>query len=912
MEESVEKFHSFMKKHKVEKGEEKGRDITHTFYGKPYGSYIVDDEETDKFLSLYSKALRYYDKNNMETELHVIERQKRVGPLLIDIDFKQKSSSRKYTFDHVKKVIELFTKYARKYVKISDEHLETFLFEKEEPSIANDLYKDGFHVVYPYLVLDASIKYLLTEKVCEEAKKLDIFEDISVKNTYDEIFDTTVVYRNGWLMYGSRKKDGQRYSLTKILDHDLTKNEETPYKQAELVKLLCLRQHDKQKIEINSEYDNADFKKYLENKFYENNPKEKKKLNLSNEFKEAKRKTDDDDISDNTSVNDIKINVDEKPKQVYAPAEKLAEIELAKKLANILSPKRASSYATWINVGWALHNIDGSLLSEFTKFSKKSPNKYEKGCCEKIWDQARNDGYTISSLHWWAKEDSPNEYKKILRELVHPLIEKAKSGTHVDIAILVQQFYGHIYRCAGIKTKAWYEFKDHRWNKIESGCSLETKISDDLTKEFAALAGAYASEAATKEGTQERDALFTSSKSMFKIIDKLKNNGFLAGLMDSCSKRFYDPTFEKKLNERKELLGFKNGVYDFKSGHFRAGSPDDYISLTTDIEYKEFKSQDDAKNHPHYSQIHKFFDEVMTNKEMKDYVLTLTSTFLTGECKEQSFLIWTGVGANGKSTCINLISYSMGEYFATIPTTILTKKRGSSSSATPELADKHGKRLIVVQEPEHDDTIYVGNMKQLTGCDWVEARALYGNPFKYKPQFKVLLTCNKLPYVPSNDNGTWRRVKATPWESEFVKNPDPMKPKQFKCVKDLDHKLVEWAPMFMWILINEYYPIYAKHGLSEPSKVTEHTDKYKQDSDIFHEFIKASFVATKEKTRENEVTLNEMFEDFKIWYRGNYGKPTEHARKVLIEYLTNSGYNIEGDYAYGFKEKVKTNKQQTD
>jgi phage/plasmid-associated DNA primase len=33
------------------------------------------------------------------------------------------------------------------------------------------------------------------------------------------------------------------------------------------------------------------------------------------------------------------------------------------------------------------------------------------------------------------------------------------------------------------------------------------------------------------------------------------------------------------------LIGFENGVYDLSSGQFRAGLPEDNISLTTEINY---------------------------------------------------------------------------------------------------------------------------------------------------------------------------------------------------------------------------------------------------------------------------------------------------------------------------------------
>jgi P4 family phage/plasmid primase-like protien len=257
------------------------------------------------------------------------------------------------------------------------------------------------------------------------------------------------------------------------------------------------------------------------------------------------------------------------------------------------------------------------------------------------------------------------------------------------------------------------------------------------------------------------------------------------------------------------------------------------------------------------------------------------------------------MNSNGKSTAVDLMSYTLGDYFGVLPTTVITKKRGSSSNATPELADKRGKRLLVIQEPEHDDVIYVGNMKQLTGGDWVEARALYGMPFMYKPQFKLLLTCNKLPHIPSHDGGTWRRLRVSPWESEFV-DGEPELPHQYPKDRELGDKLKTWGPAFIWILLNKYYPIYKASGLNTPLKVTQHTEKYKKDTDTYLEFLVDYYIITKDE--KDSEPLNIVYNCFKDWYQQAYSsKPP--PRKDFVNYLTDYKYKIVNGEIKGLKYK---------
>jgi hypothetical protein len=91
-------------------------------------------------------------------------------------------------------------------------------------------------------------------------------------------------------------------------------------------------------------------------------------------------------------------------------------------------------------------------------------------------------------------------------------------------------------------------------------------------------------------------------------------------------------------------------------------------------------------------------------------------------------------------------------FFATSVFFLITEKRKSSSNATPELADKKGKRFCILQEPEDGEEIKVGLFKELTGQDRITARPLYGNNFEFTPQFKLCCTCNKLPEVGGDDD----------------------------------------------------------------------------------------------------------------------------------------------------------------
>ena len=79
-----------------------------------------------------------------------------------------------------------------------------------------------------------------------------------------------------------------------------------------------------------------------------------------------------------------------------------------------------------------------------------------------------------------------------------------------------------------------------------------------------------------------------------------------------------------------------------------------------------------------------------------------------------------------------------------------------------------------------------GIMKELTGGDPIQCRALFKDSITFTPQFKLVVCTNTLFDIASNDEGTWRRIRAIPYNSKFDDNPDKNDPLQFKKDSHID------------------------------------------------------------------------------------------------------------------------------
>jgi P4 family phage/plasmid primase-like protien len=297
--------------------------------------------------------------------------------------------------------------------------------------------------------------------------------------------------------------------------------------------------------------------------------------------------------------------------------------------------------------------------------------------------------------------------------------------------------------------------------------------------------------------------------------------------------------------------------------------------MTTGNDYMEFDDDDEC-----IEDIYEFMEKIFPKPNVREYVFTLLASFLLGITIDQKFHVWTGKGGNGKSKLIELFELAFGQYCVKLPVSLLTQKRGASGAACPELARTKGARFASMQEPDENERLNIGLMKEVSGGDVRCVRALYKEPVEFKPQFKLALCCNHLPKVPPDDDGTWRRIRVVEFIAKFTDTPDPTKPYEHPKDYQLDEKIVRWKEGFLFILL-QYYEKYKTDGITEPEEVKQATRDYQRMSDIYVEFIDDTIV----KDQTSIIKLDDTYGHFKVWYRLSFdGKcPSRRDFKIGME-----------------------------
>lgn len=862
--------------------------------------YNFEQDDLDEMMELYCKVV--YDTPDMPVS--VMERSSDYTTLRGDFDMKIKKTDMErlklsmdapfYSMDEVKAVMNMFYEVIFTVVKNPKPYqLYCFLMEKKTPVESGEFVKSGFHVEFPFILLSkADQSVVVFPKLEKDYELLDIFARFGEE--YQKTFFDSNLINHSWLLYGSRKEVGaQTYRMSGIYDKYL--------KQVSLEDVLkerTLYNCNQEAIVLNEE---ASY--YLPRimSITHHGKKDYICRTIPMELTSAK--------STFKKLKPLDKSMPDRP-VASTPEECLKEV---REIMPFLSAERASTYESWMRVGWALHNIGvGSqdALQIWIDFSKKTTkgNFSEAGC---IYEWAKmdrkNDGpkVTLGTLRFYAKEDDEEEYVKYCRAKSKSVVLNSieKNGTLTPYAAAQAMYHQYKNDFVYTESKMWFYYDNHRWNPSPEGLELRKRICDlivpiqeridRLRREIREIdekirdqeenvGDVEEDEKVSEKDKQNKDKL---RQLLIKEKNRLEDTTTKDKIIKECRELFLDKKFEEKTDSNVYLMGFNNGILDLTQGVFRDGRPDDFVTFCTGYDFKEFT--DDAHE---MKMVEEYLLKVFPDPEIRNYFLNQACLILRGGNILKKVMVWTGHGDNSKSVTIELLQNILGQYAIELPTALLTQQRAQSSAASPELVRTKGRRFAMIQEPDVNDTINTGILKQLSGNDVLSCRGLFQSQIEFRPQLKLAIICNKLPKVPSDDQATWNRLRVIPFEAKFI-DPKECAPtfqeqfirKQFPMDPLFSEKLPKMKEAFMYMLFKRYLHG-EKYGFSstEPEKVICATKVYRAANDLYMNFLSEKLV---EDTDSMGIMLADLYENFRMWFKNNYNSKYIPPKLEMVEYL---------------------------
>jgi len=347
----------------------------------------------------------------------------------------------------------------------------------------------------------------------------------------------------------------------------------------------------------------------------------------------------------------------------------------------------------------------------------------------------------------------------------------------------------------------------------------------------ATVRGIYA-EAAEAEDSQERKAIAEHAKrseSAKRITDALRLARSEPGIPIRPEEFDVDPW----------LFNVENGTLDLRAGELGGHRREDYITKLAPVEY------DPDARAPTFEA---FLARILPSEALRRFVQRVTGYAAVGTPMEEILVILHGIGANGKSTLVNVVMEAQGDYAMQAAPDLLLAKHGAHPT---ELADLFRARFVASVETDEGRRLAEGLVKQLTGRDPIKARKMREDFWQFDPTHTVFLATNHKPEVRGTDHAIWRRLKLVPFDVTIAEAEQD---------KQLPAKLrAELPGILAWIVRGCLD--YQREGLGEPKEVQAATEGYRVDMDVLAAFIEDRCVVH-ERAR---VGATPLYEAYKAW-----------------------------------------------
>ena len=291
-----------------------------------------------------------------------------------------------------------------------------------------------------------------------------------------------------------------------------------------------------------------------------------------------------------------------------------------------------------------------------------------------------------------------------------------------------------------------------------------------------------------------------------------------------------------------------NGTIDLRTGELRPHDRRDLITKLADVEYDPDASADLFR---------RFLEQITASDALAEYLQRCVGCSLAGAVLDHVLFLLYGIGANGKSTFLEVIRAMMGDYAKQADASSFMVAR--TDIVRNDIARLAGARMVTAVEADEGKRLAEAVVKTLTGGDTVTARFLYGEFFEFKPVFTPWIATNHKPVIRGTDYAIWRRIRLLP----FTVSIPPSKQD-----KALGQKLLKELPgILTWAV--EGALAWHEDGLQEPEVVQKATRAYREEMDPLAGFLEDRCVFEDGAA----VTAKELYAGYLSWATANGEKP---------------------------------------
>lgn len=356
------------------------------------------------------------------------------------------------------------------------------------------------------------------------------------------------------------------------------------------------------------------------------------------------------------------------------------------------------------------------------------------------------------------------------------------------------------------------------------------------------------------------DAMYLSFTIRYGITMAFK----MIGIVLRAFAVYPDITRIEKMNDYPNLLCLNNGILNIHTKEFFPHSSAYYFDSAINVDYDP-----EALQSPNFVAFlnHTFNDEQDTIAN----IIRIGGYLLDPSNAAHKMFMFNGPGGSGKSTLLDVFSLFFVESMIPSKNQITSLSLEEISSKTFDSTCLLTSRLNLCAETKRGH-LEADEIKKIVSGDIVTIKRKYLEPVNFRPKLKIIVACNGLPTFKDTSEGIYRRLVVIEFTNQYKTDYDYSRVTQpelkgiYRQDPTLKAKLFEERSAILNLFIGGLIDLKNNNYQFSLSVSSQNAlDVLRRESDSCREFLESNY----EIDSKSEVTLKELYNDFRIWYRQN-------------------------------------------
>lgn len=273
-----------------------------------------------------------------------------------------------------------------------------------------------------------------------------------------------------------------------------------------------------------------------------------------------------------------------------------------------------------------------------------------------------------------------------------------------------------------------------------------------------------------------------------------------------------------------------------------------------------------------------YLDTFLPSDELRRYVQLLFGYSLLGQNEKRKFVLLHGPSSTGKSTILEAVGASLGQYSGPFPANMLKGK--SEESGRPDLLAAMTRRMIYASELSQGQHLHGDVIKSLTGGDKVAARLFRANEYQEQlPAFTPFIATNAFPRINGAERALLdRRLIAVPFDREMELSKE-----RAEANSELSHDPDSQQAILHWLIEGWKRYCVNPNSLDEmPAVVVARTLKAKGAVSEEHEWFYNSI----ERDPNSYIVSNQIWPRYESYTRAESGNLGDMTKAKFNRWIT--------------------------